>query len=63
MTVIDPFEVMRLKLKEMKSSIELSLATGFAKDYIEYSRMVGEYSALEKMEAEVAELEQRYIES
>lgn len=63
MTIADPFAAIRRRVEEMKSSIELSLATGRAKDYAEYSRMVGEYSALMKVEGELSDIEQRYIEN
>jgi hypothetical protein len=51
------------KLYDQKSSIELFLASGGAKSYEEYCRMVGEYSALLKMEGDIKDVEQRFIES
>lgn len=60
---IDPFPTLLGRIEEMKSSIEQFLATGMAKDYSEYTRMVGEYAALSKVEQELKDLEQRYIES
>ena len=63
MATIDPFATIRHRVSEMKSSIELFLASGRAQDFTEYSRMVGEYTALGKVEAELHEIEQRYIES
>jgi hypothetical protein len=51
------------RLAQMKSANELFLATGGAKSFEEYSRIVGEYSALQKVEDELKDLEQKYIES
>jgi hypothetical protein len=59
-------EVCRLiltKVDDQKRSIELFLAGGGAKSYDEYSRMVGEYSALLKMEGDIKDVEQRFLES
>jgi hypothetical protein len=59
-------EVCRLiltKVEDQKRSIELFLAGGGAKSYEEYSRMVGEYSALLKMEGDIKDVEQRFLES
>lgn len=59
-------EVCRLiltKVYDQKSSIELFLASGGAKSYEEYCRMVGEYSALLKMEGDIKDVEQRFLES
>lgn len=59
-------EVCRLiltKVEDQKRSIELFLAGGGAKSYDEYSRMVGEYSALLKMEGDIKDVEQRFLES
>lgn len=51
------------KIDEQKRSIELFLAGGGAKNFEEYSRMVGEYSALNKLEGDVKDVEQRFLES
>lgn len=51
------------KIRDQKSAIELFLAGGGAKTYEEYCRMVGEYSALLKMEGDVKDVEQRFLES
>jgi hypothetical protein len=51
------------KVEDQKRSIELFLAGGGAKSYDEYSRMVGEYSALLKMEGDIKDVEQRFLES
>jgi hypothetical protein len=51
------------RIASMKSANELFLAGGGAKSFEEYCRIVGEYSALQKVEGELKDLEQRYIES
>lgn len=51
------------KVEDQKRSIELFLAGGGAKTFEEYSRMVGEYSALLKMEGDIKDVEQRFLES
>lgn len=51
------------KVEEQKRSIELFLAGGGAKSYEDYCRAVGEYSALRKMEGEIKDVEQRFLES
>lgn len=51
------------RIAEQKNSIELFLSGGGAKTYDEYSRMVGEYSALNKIEGDIKEIERRFIES
>ena len=48
-------------LTERKQALQESLASGGAKNYEEYCRMVGEYSALQRLEDEVKELEKRFI--
>ncbi|MGC4008840.1 MAG: hypothetical protein QM805_07615 [Pseudomonas sp.] len=63
MPAVDPIAAIRHRLTQQKSSIELYLATGGAKSYEEYSRMVGEYSSLQKIESDLDEIERRYIES
>jgi hypothetical protein len=51
------------RIAEQKSSIAQFLAGGAAKNYEEYCRMVGEHSALSKLEGEIKDIEQRFIES
>jgi hypothetical protein len=51
------------RVEAMKSANELFLASGGAKSFEDYCRIVGEYSALQKVEQELKDLEQRYIES
>lgn len=50
-------------IKDRKSSIELFLATGGAKSYEEYCRCVGEYTSLRKIEDDIKDVEQRFIEA
>lgn len=57
------FEAIGLRLSQQKSSIELFLANGGAKNYDEYCRMVGEYTSLLKMEGDIKDIEQRFLES
>ena len=57
------FEALILRLNQQKSSIELFLANGGAKNYDEYCRMVGEYSSLLKTEGDIREIEQRFLDS
>ncbi len=59
----DVLPIIREKVKEQKSSIEQLIAHGMAKSFEDYHRMVGEYSALEKIEQELLDIERRYIES
>ena len=48
-------------LDERKQALQEGLATGGAKNYEEYCRMVGEYSALQRLEDDVKDLEKRFI--
>ena len=57
------FEALILSLNRQKNSIELFLANGGARNYEEYCRMVGEYSCLLKMEGDIRDIEQRFLES
>ncbi len=50
-------------IEEQKRSIELFLANGGAKSYEDYCRSVGEYSCLQKVESDIKDVEQRFIES
>lgn len=58
----DVFHAILRRLNERKSQIEVGLATGGAPNYENYCRLVGEYTALCDMEADVKELEKRYVE-
>lgn len=57
------FEAIAIRLNQQKSSIELFLANGGAKNYDEYCRMVGEYTSLLKTEGDIKDIEQRFLES
>lgn len=50
------------RITERKDHIEQSLAGGAARDFSEYSRMVGEYAAYVEMESEVKDIEKRYLD-
>lgn len=56
------FALLLRSISEKKNSIELFLVGGNAKSYEEYCRICGEYATLVSMEADVKELEQRFIE-
>jgi hypothetical protein len=56
------FTLLERKLAERKRDIEGYLAGGNVASYEEYCRFVGEYRGLVDIEAEVKELERRYIE-
>jgi len=56
------FEVLLRHIGERKQHIEQGLATGGAKNFEDYCRLVGEYAALSDTEADIKELEKRYIE-
>jgi hypothetical protein len=49
------------ELEDRKHSLQVNLAEGGAKTPEEYWRSVGEYTALTRLEAELKDLEQRYI--
>jgi hypothetical protein len=51
------------RIAEQKSSLELFLAGGGAKSYEDYCRTVGEYSALNKIESDIKEIERMFIEN
>lgn len=59
----DIFELLRLRIKERKSSIEQFLANGMAKNFEEYQRMVGEYTSHQKLEDDIDEIEKRFLEA
>jgi hypothetical protein len=49
------------ELEARKLGLQVHLAEGGAKTPEEYWKMVGEYTALIRLEGELKELEQRYI--
>jgi hypothetical protein len=60
---IDIVPTLLSSIEDKKSSIELFLASGGAKSYEDYGRSVGEYSSLQKVEQDIKDIEQRFIES
>lgn len=63
MIEIDLIPTLLSRIDERKSSIELFLANGGAKNYEDYCRAVGEYSALNKIGDDIKDVEQRFIET
>lgn len=63
MNDIDIVPTLLSMIRERKSSIELFLANGGAKSFEEYCRSVGEYSSLGKIEDDIKDVEQRFIEA
>lgn len=58
----DIFSVLLRRINDRKQHIELGLATGGAKSFEDYCRVVGEYTALNDTEADIKDLEKRYLE-
>jgi len=62
--VTDPLIlVIKGKIAEYKSSIELFLAEGGAKTQEDYVKLTGKYEAFRIIEEDLLEIEKRYIES
>ena len=55
--------VIKGKIAEYKSSIELFLAEGGAKTQEDYVKLTGKYEAFRIIEEVLSEIEKRYIES
>ena len=55
--------VIKGKIAEYKSSIELFLAEGGAKMQEDYVKLTGKYEAFRIIEEDLSEIEKRYIES
>ena len=55
--------VIKGKISEYKSSIELFLAEGGAKTQEDYVKLTGKYEAFRIIEEDLSEIEKRYIES
>jgi len=55
--------VIKSKIAEYKSSIELFLAEGGAKTQEDYVKLTGKYEAFRIIEEDLREIEKRYIES
>ena len=55
--------VIKGKIAEYKSSIDLFLAEGGAKTQEDYVKLTGKYEAFRIIEEDLSEIEKRYIES
>lgn len=55
------FALLLRSIGERKQALQESLAHGGAKNYEEYCKSVGEYSALQRLEDDVKDLEKRFI--
>lgn len=55
------FALLIRSINERKQALQESLASGGAKNYEDYCRMVGEYAALQRMEDDVKDLEKRFV--
>lgn len=55
------FALLLRTMNERKQALQESLACGGAKNYEEYCRTVGEYTALRRLEDDVKDLEKRFI--
>lgn len=55
------FALLLRGISERKQALQEGLASGGAKSYDEYCRTVGEYSALQRLEDDIKDLEKRFI--
>ena len=55
--------VIKGRIAEYKSSIELFLAEGGAPNHEEYLKLTGKYEAFRIIEEDLSEIEKRYIDS
>lgn len=55
------FALLIRSINERKQALQESLASGGAKNFEDYCRMVGEYAALQRMEDDVKDLEKRFV--
>ena len=55
--------LIKSKIADYKSSIELFLAEGGAKTHEEYVKLTGKYEAFRILEEDLLEIEKKYIES
>lgn len=53
--------LMMQRISERKRQIEQSLASGNARSFEEYQKLVGMFAAFVDMEEELKDLEQRYL--
>jgi len=58
----DIFLALLRRIAERKEHIEQGLAIGGAKNFEDYCRLVGEYAALNDTEADIKDIEKRYVE-
>tara|TARA_Y100001972_G_scaffold23027_1_gene27607 strand:+ start:938 stop:1126 length:189 start_codon:yes stop_codon:yes gene_type:complete len=62
--VNDPLLVLiKNKIADYKSSIELFLAEGGATTHEDYVKLTGKYEAFRLLEEDLSEIEKKYIES
>ena len=60
----DPLlELIKNKIADYKSSIELFLAEGGATTHEDYVKLTGKYEAFRMLEEDLLEIEKKYIES
>jgi hypothetical protein len=55
------FALLLRDIRGKKEAIKDTLATGGVKSFDEYCTLVGEYSALDRVEGDVKSLEERFI--
>lgn len=55
------FALLLRSIHERKQALQEGLASGGAKSYEDYCKLVGEYSALQRIEDDVKDLEKRFI--
>tara|TARA_Y100001978_G_scaffold189299_1_gene191456 strand:- start:543 stop:731 length:189 start_codon:yes stop_codon:yes gene_type:complete len=62
--VNDPLiALIKSKIEDYKSSIELFLAEGGATTHEDYVKLTGKYEAFRLLEEDLSEIEKKYIES
>jgi hypothetical protein len=62
--VSDPLLILiKTKIADYKSSIELFLAEGGASTHEDYVKLTGKYEAFRILEEDLLEIEKKYIES
>ena len=60
----DPLLILiKTKIADYKSSIELFLAEGGASTHEDYVKLTGKYEAFRMLEEDLLEIEKKYIES
>ena len=55
--------LIKSKIEDYKSSIELFLAEGGATTHEDYVKLTGKYEAFRLLEEDLSEIEKKYIES